>query len=100
MEPRGRGESRLAKRAVDDEHLLIAMESAPDASIGDLAAAIGKSRSSVVTALGRLRDAGLAETRERKWRLVEDPEPKVSAPKWVAPLKATDRAAHAHLTAS
>jgi hypothetical protein len=39
-----------------------AMKANPDAQIATLAAEIGKSRTSTVTALHRLRDAGLAES--------------------------------------
>ena len=54
---------RIARKARDrdDENLLQAMRDSPEGSIGSWAAAIGKSRTSVVSALGRLRDAGLAE---------------------------------------
>jgi DNA-binding transcriptional ArsR family regulator len=94
------GDRRVSKRDRDDEALLEAMRQSPDASIGDLAAAIGKSRSSVVTALGRLRDAGLAESIEGKWRLVEEPAPalKETPTPWTKPLRGTDRAAVHHLT--
>ena len=70
------------------------MRDAPQATIRDWAEAIGKARSSVVTALHRLRDAGLADSVEGKWTLVEEPAPRVAAAKWVAPLSA---AAHAHV---
>ena len=43
-----------------DERLVAAMKANPGASIGALATAIGKSRTSTVTALHQLRDAGLA----------------------------------------
>jgi hypothetical protein len=59
---------------------------------------IGKSRSSVVTALHRLQDAGLVESVDRKWRLVEETAPKEPPPKWVSPVRGNDRAAHSHLT--
>ena len=52
---------RREARDRDDEGLLEAMRMAPGGSIGDWAAAIGKSRSSTVSALHRLRDAGLVE---------------------------------------
>ena len=71
------------------------MRDSPEASIRDWAEAIGKSRSSVVTALHRLRDAGLADSSEGKWRLTEAPAPREPAPKWVAPLSA---ASHAHVS--
>ena len=83
---------RREARDRDDENLLAAMRETPDGPIGDWAEAIGKSRSSVVTALHRLRDAGLADSVEGKW--TEDPAPRVAAPKWVGPLSA---AAQAHV---
>ena len=82
----------------DDQALLEAMRSAPDALIGDWAKAIGKSRSSTLSALKRLRDAGPAESLEGKWRLTKPDAPREPAPKWIAPVRGTDRAAHHHLT--
>jgi len=57
---------RIARKARDrdDENLLQAMRGSPEGSIGDWATAVGKWRTSVVTALHRLRDAGLAESVE------------------------------------
>ena len=60
----------------DDQSLLEAMRSAPDALIGEWAEAIGKSRSSVLSALKRLRDAGLAESVGGKWKLAEELPPR------------------------
>jgi hypothetical protein len=95
---------RREARDRDDERLLEAMRESPASSIGDWAEAVNKSRTSVVAALHRLRDAGLAESIEGRWRLSEDPAHQEPPPKetrrWVAPLKGADRAAHAHLTAS
>ena len=51
---------RREARDRDNESLLEAMREMPEGPIGDWVEAIGKSRSSVVTALHRLRDAGLA----------------------------------------
>ena len=75
------------------------MRDSPGGSIGDWVATIGKGRSSTVSALGRLRDAGLAESVEGKWRLteLEAPPPK-ETPKWTSPVRGSDRAAHPHLT--
>ena len=84
-------------RDESDSALLEAMRAAPDALIGDWAEAIGKSRSSTLSALKRLSDAGLAESVEGKWRLVES-APREPPPKWTAPVRGTDRAAHPHLT--
>ena len=89
---------RRAQRDRDDESLVEAMRMAPGASIGDWAAAIGKSRSSTVSGLHRLRDAGLAESAEGKWRLTEPEAPMTPPPKWVAPVRGTDRAHQHHLT--
>jgi DNA-binding transcriptional ArsR family regulator len=96
--PSNSGDAYLALRREardrDDESLLEAMRETPKGPIGGWAEAIGKSRSSVVAALHRLRDAGLADSVEGKWTLVEEPAPRVAAAKWVAPLSA---AAHAHV---
>ena len=81
-------ETRLSKRDQDDERLLDAMRRNTEATIGELAKAVGKSRSSIVTALHRLRDAGLAQSAEGKWRLTEEPPPREPAAKWVRPLNA------------
>ena len=59
---------RREARDRDDQALLVAMRDSPEGSIGDWAAAIGKGRSSTVSALKRLRDAGLAESVQGKWR--------------------------------
>jgi hypothetical protein len=56
----------LAKRDKADERLQEAMKVSPGASIGDLAAAIGKSRTSTVSSLHRLRDLGLTESSDGK----------------------------------
>jgi hypothetical protein len=66
------------------------MKANPGASIAALATAIGKSRTSIVSALHRLRDAGLAESLDRVWMLVEPTEPKPT-PKWTAPVSAQRR---------
>jgi hypothetical protein len=63
--------SRREARDRDDDNLLLAMRDSPDRAIGDWAEAIGKSRTSVVTALHRLREAGMVESIEGKWALVE-----------------------------
>ena len=89
---------RIAKREADDEALLAALRSNPEGSIGDWATMIHKSRTSCVSALHRLRDAGLAESVEGKWRLVvEEPAPREPPPRWTAPLSATREArTHVH----
>ena len=46
----------------------------------------------MVTALHRLRDDGMVESVEGKWRLAEEPAPREAAPKWVAPLSAASAA--------
>ena len=104
-EPRGNGAvsysgRRRAERDKADSALAGAMRDAPGASIVDLAAAIGRSRSSVVSALQRLRDAGLVENEARQWRLLDELAPRDPAPPWVSPLKGKDRSSQAHLTAS
>ena len=75
-QPRNNGDDpylsgRRAQRDRDHEALLAALRSNPDGSIGDWATTIHKSRTSCVSALHRLRDAGRAESAEGKWRLVE-----------------------------
>jgi hypothetical protein len=77
-----------------DDKLVAAMKARPGANIGDLAAAIGKSRTSTVSSLHRLRDAELAESRDGVWVLTE-PEPVKDIEPWTAPL-ASRRREHAH----
>jgi hypothetical protein len=52
----------------------------------------------VVTSLHRLRDAGLVENRDRRWRLTEPEAPTAPPQKWVAPVRGADRAQQQHLT--
>ena len=97
--PPGRGayhQRRRAARDADDQALLQIVRDSPGASISDWMSAIGKSRSSTVSALKRLRDAGLAESAEGNWQLTE-PEARRQPPaeKWVAPLSGAHQA-HAH----
>jgi hypothetical protein len=86
---------RRAQRDRDDEALLAAMRSNPEGSIGDWAAMIHKSRTSCVSGLHRLRNAGLAKSDEGRWRLTEEPPPRSPPERWTAPLSASQRA-HAH----
>src|SRR5271166_3078190 len=79
-------DTRLAKRGRDDEALLEAMQDSPSGSIGGWAKAIDKNRTSTVAALHRLREAGLAESVEGKWRLLEESPPKEPPPKWVSAI--------------
>jgi hypothetical protein len=53
---------RRKARDRDDQALLAALRSNPEGSIADWAATIGKSRTSCVSGLHRLRAAGLAES--------------------------------------
>jgi hypothetical protein len=58
--PKGKAAHRARRREArdaDDQALLEAMRDAPEGTIGDWATAIGKGRSSTVSALKRLRDA-------------------------------------------
>jgi hypothetical protein len=80
--------SRLAKRDSDDLALLAALRANPEGSIGDWATAVGKSRTSIVSALHRLRDAGLAQSVEGKWKLTEAPAPREPPVRWVKPPSA------------
>jgi hypothetical protein len=66
------------------------MRANPGASIGKLAEAIGKSRTTTVNALHRLRDADLAESVDRVWSLTEPPAPK-ETPRWTGPVGAQRR---------
>ena len=91
------GADRSSKRDLDDQALLVAMEGG--GTIGEWAESIAKSKSSIVTALGRLRDAGLVCNSNRKWALVEA-APREPPPRWVAPLPSSHRASHAHLNAA
>jgi hypothetical protein len=59
---RSDGRGRRETLGQCDERLVAAMKTSPGATIGALAEAIGKSRTSTVSALHRLRDAGLAES--------------------------------------
>ena len=86
---------RRAQRDEDDSNLLAAMRRNTEATIGELATVVGKSRTSIVSGLHRLRGVGLAESIEGKWRLVEEPAPREPPAKWTAPLSASQRA-HAH----
>jgi hypothetical protein len=86
---RGNGHVREAPDQCD-ERLIAVMKANPGASIGALATAIGKSRISTVTALHRLRDAGLAESLDRVWTLTEPTAPK-ETPRWTAPVSAQRR---------
>jgi hypothetical protein len=83
---------RREARDRSDEALLAAMRSNSEGSIGDWAQTIHKSRTSTVSALHRLRDAGLAESAEGKWRLAEPPAPREPPERWIAPLSAAQRA--------
>ena len=97
---RERADPRLAQRDRNDEALLAVMKSAPDASIGAWAQSIGRSRSSTVAALHRLRDADRVESSDGRWRLVEEPVPREPPPKWTKAVSANDKAVYAHLTAA
>jgi hypothetical protein len=102
--PKGNGTaaylaSRREARDRDDEKLIEAMRDSPESSIGDWAATVGKSRTSVVAGLHRLRDVGLAESVGGQWRLTEEPAPREPPPKWIRPISGNDKPSHAHLTA-
>jgi hypothetical protein len=78
---------RHGEREQDDEKLVAAMKASPGATIGALAEAIGKSRTSTVTALHRLRDADRAESLNGVWWLTEPTAPKETA-RWTEPVSA------------
>jgi hypothetical protein len=83
---------RRRKRDRDDEALVEQMRTNPEGSIGDWATVVGKSRTSIVSTLHRLRDAGKAESAEGRWRLTEAPAPRA---RWVEPVSARPRREHA-----
>jgi hypothetical protein len=89
--PNGKHRRRSRRESCDDvdKRLLEAMRDSPDSTINDWAKAIGKSRSSTVTALHRLQDADLAESVGGKWRLIEPSAPREPVPRWVEPMSAT-----------
>jgi hypothetical protein len=87
------GDSRLPARDEADKRLLEAMRKNPDGVINDWVMVVGKSRTSVVAGLHRLRAAGLAKSDEGKWALTEDPPPREPPAKWISPVSA--RAQHA-----
>ena len=89
-------EARVSKRDRTDEALAAEMRSNPDGTIGDWAMTISVSRTTCVSALHRLRNAGLAESAEGRWKLTEEPPPREPAPKWVRPLNA-DHEERAHV---
>ena len=91
-------DSRCAKRDADDAALVEAMRVDPAGPLGAWSVAIGKSRTSVVSALHRLKDAGLVANADRTWALVD--APRESTPPWVSPLRGKARAAVAHLNAA
>ena len=88
-------ERRRARRDRSDEALVETLRLDPTLSIGDLARAIKKSRTSCVSALHRLRAVGRAESIEGKWRLTEESSPREPREKWCASLSAAGRRAHA-----
>jgi hypothetical protein len=88
--PRKRGRRR-GEREQDDEKLVAAMKASPGTTIGALAEAIGKSRTSTVTALHRLRDADRAQSLNGVWSLTEPTAPKETA-RWIEPVAAARRA--------
>jgi hypothetical protein len=79
---------RRKARDRDDANLLEALRSSPGATIDEWAATIGKSKTSAVAGLHRLRAAGLAESVGGRWALVKQEEPREPAPKWIEPLSA------------
>jgi hypothetical protein len=81
-------EARVSKRDRTDEALAAEMRSNPDGTIGDWAMTISVSRTTCVSALHRLRDAGLAESAEGRWKLTKEPPQREPPPQWVRPLNA------------
>jgi hypothetical protein len=90
-EPPKRARRRRGRREPPDqrdERLVEAMKDSPGAQIAKLVAAIGKSKTSTVTALHRLRDAGRAESQNRVWVLTEPEPPPAPKERWIAPVSA------------
>lgn len=81
-----------------DEALIEAMQAAPGDPVRAWAETIGRSKTSTVTGLHRLRDAGRAESVGGKWRLTEAPAPRAPATKWTAPVSGSARSVEKHLT--
>jgi hypothetical protein len=71
---RGNGRSRRETLDQIDDRLLAAMKANPDARISTLAEAIGKSRTAAISALNGLRTAGLVDSADRLWTLIEQRE--------------------------
>jgi hypothetical protein len=90
---------RRAQRDRDDEALLAAMKDAPGATIGNWAEAIGKSRTSTVTALHRLRDGDLVTNESGAWALVSGCATPREAARWIEPVSAAAREHRAHASA-
>ena len=89
---------RRAQRDEDDSNLLAAMRRNTEATIGELATAVGKSRTSIVSALHRLRNASLADSSDGRWRLTEEPPAREPIQPWIPPLKGP-REQRVHATA-
>jgi hypothetical protein len=98
LKPRGNVylAGRRARRDADDLALVEALRTSPDATIPEWAATIGKSKSSVVSALKRLEEAGSVEHDRGRWRVAGPKEP---PPRWTKPLSGAERAHQVHLTA-
>jgi hypothetical protein len=86
---------RRGRRDADDERLIETIRLAPEASIREWGAAIGKCRTATVQALHRLRDAGLIENDDGNWALVEPQPATAAAPRWIEPLSGARVARHA-----
>jgi DNA-binding transcriptional ArsR family regulator len=84
------------RRAASVFRRIAASKFESSSTIGDLAIAVGKSRTSIVSALHRLRAAGLAESIEGRWKLSEEPAPRSLPEKWTAPLSATCERTRVH----
>ena len=83
---------RHEARDRDDESLLEAMKTSPGGPINAWGETVGKSRSSIISALHRLRDQGVVENSDGVWSLAAQQEALAEQPpKWVAPVRGTDR---------
>ena len=93
-------EARLSKRDRTDEALIAEMKSNPDGAIGDWARTIGVSRTTCVSALHRLKNAGLTASDGKRWRLIEEEAPREPAAKWARPIGGGEKAAERHMRRS
>jgi hypothetical protein len=89
---------RREKRDAADKRLLEALKASPGGTIAVWAGVIGRSRTSTIAGLKRLRAAGAATNEDGVWALTDPPAAKETPAKWVAPVSGAARAAQHHVT--